>query len=117
MEFHRTEDIINDIRDGRMVILMDDEDRENEGDLVMAAQYVTPQHVNFMAMHARGLICMPVSSQQAERLGLRLMVQRNDSGFGTKFTTSIEAASGVTTGISAADRAHTMQVAASPTAR
>ncbi|PRB84557.1 MULTISPECIES: bifunctional 3,4-dihydroxy-2-butanone-4-phosphate synthase/GTP cyclohydrolase II [Pseudomonadaceae] len=117
MQLDTIEDIIEDIRLGKMVILIDDEDRENEGDLVMAAQHVKAEHVNFMARFARGLICMPMSKHQAERLGLRLMVERNDSGFGTKFTTSIEASTGVTTGISAADRARTVQVAAKPDAR
>ncbi|EZQ18716.1 3,4-dihydroxy-2-butanone 4-phosphate synthase [Halopseudomonas bauzanensis] len=117
MQLDKIEDIIEDIRLGKMVILIDDEDRENEGDLFMAAQHVTPEHINFMARFARGLICMPMSKPQAERLGLRLMVERNDSGFGTKFTASIEASTGVTTGISAADRARTVQVAASPHAK
>jgi 3,4-dihydroxy 2-butanone 4-phosphate synthase/GTP cyclohydrolase II len=114
LKLNKIEEIIDDIRLGKMVVLMDDEDRENEGDLVMAAECVTAEHINFMARHARGLICMPMSREHSERLGLRLMVERNASGFGTKFTTSIEAATGVTTGISAADRARTVQVAASP---
>ncbi|AOE86709.1 3,4-dihydroxy-2-butanone-4-phosphate synthase [Pseudomonas sp. BN417] len=117
MQLDKIEDIIEDIRLGKMVVLIDDEDRENEGDLVMAAQHVKAEHINFMARFARGLICMPMSKSQAERLGLRLMVERNGSGFGTKFTTSIEAAAGVTTGISAADRALTVQAAAAPNAR
>lgn len=112
MQLDTIEEIIEDIRLGKMVILIDDEDRENEGDLVMAAEHVTAEHINFMARFARGLICMPLSKPQAERLGLRLMVERNDSGFGTKFTASIEASTGVTTGISAGDRARTVQVAA-----
>ncbi|SFV02602.1 bifunctional 3,4-dihydroxy-2-butanone-4-phosphate synthase/GTP cyclohydrolase II [Pseudoduganella namucuonensis] len=112
MELNTTEEIIQDIRDGKMVVLMDDEDRENEGDIVMAAERVTAGHINFMARHARGLICMPMSQARSERLGLRAMVEGNGSGFGTNFTTSIEAATGVTTGISAADRARTVQVAA-----
>jgi len=110
-------DILQDVRLGRMVVLMDDEDRENEGDVVMAADCVTAQHINFMAQHARGLICMPMSRVRSERLGLRLMVENNGSRFQTKFTTSIEAASGVTTGISAADRARTIQVAAARNAK
>ncbi|MDD2126973.1 bifunctional 3,4-dihydroxy-2-butanone-4-phosphate synthase/GTP cyclohydrolase II [Pseudomonas monteilii] len=117
MQLDKIEDIIEDIRLGKMVVLIDDEDRENEGDLVMAAQHVKAEHINFMARHARGLICMPMSKVQAERLGLRLMVEHNGSGFGTKFTTSIEAAEGVTTGISARDRALTVQAAAAPNAR
>lgn len=112
MQLNTIEEIIQDIRLGKMVVLMDDEDRENEGDIVMAAECVQPEHINFMARHARGLICMPMGRERSERLGLRLMVERNASGFGTKFTTSIEAATGVTTGISAADRARTVQAAA-----
>jgi len=117
MKLDKIEEIIEDIRLGKMVVLIDDEDRENEGDLVMAAQHVTDEHINFMARFARGLICMPMSKQQADRLDLRLMVERNGSGFGTKFTASIEASTGVTTGISAADRARTVQVAAAPNAK
>lgn len=117
MPLDKIEDIIEDIRLGKMVVLIDDEDRENEGDIVMAAQHVKAEHINFMARYARGLICMPMSKSHAERLGLRLMVEHNSSGFGTKFTASIEAAAGVTTGISAADRALTVQVAAAPNAR
>lgn len=116
MPFHPIEEILQDIRLGKMVILMDDEDRENEGDLVMAAECVTAEHINFMARYARGLICMPVSKSHSQQLGLELMVDKNKSGFGTKFTASIEAASGVSTGISAADRAHTIRVASSPSA-
>src|SRR5690554_6889509 len=99
-----------------MVILMDDEDRENEGDLIMAAECVRAEDINFMARLARGLICMPMTRERCELLNLPLMVQRNASGFGTKFTVSIEAAEGVTTGISAADRARTVQAAAAPDA-
>jgi 3,4-dihydroxy 2-butanone 4-phosphate synthase/GTP cyclohydrolase II len=112
MALNTVEEIIQDIRQGKMVVLMDDEDRENEGDIVMAAECVTAEHINFMAKHARGLICMPMTRERCERLKLPLMVERNVSGFGTKFTVSIEAASGVTTGISAADRARTVRVAA-----
>jgi len=114
MAFNTIEELIQDLRLGKMVILMDDEDRENEGDLVMAAECVRPQDINFMATHARGLICMPMSRERVERLNLPLMVPRNSSGFGTKFTVSIEAARGVSTGISAADRAHTVRTAAAP---
>ena len=117
MALNTIEEIIQDIRLGKMVILMDDEDRENEGDIVMAAEAVTAEHINFMARFARGLICMPMSRERCERLRLPLMVQRNASGFGTKFTVSIEAAQGVTTGISAADRAHTVRTAAARAAR
>lgn len=111
MQLNSIEEIIQDIRLGKMVLLMDDEDRENEGDLVIAAECVTAEHINFMARHARGLICLPISRSHSEQLELGLMVERNGSGFGTKFTPSIEAATGVTTGISAADRARTVQVA------
>ncbi len=112
MALNTIEEILQDIRLGKMVVLMDDEDRENEGDIVMAAECVTPEQINFMAKHARGLICMPMTRERCERLKLPLMVERNASGFGTKFTVSIEAATGVTTGISAADRARTVRVAA-----
>ncbi|MDI4659869.1 MULTISPECIES: bifunctional 3,4-dihydroxy-2-butanone-4-phosphate synthase/GTP cyclohydrolase II [Cobetia] len=109
--------LVEDIRQGKMVILMDDEDRENEGDIIIAAEAVTAEHINFMARHARGLICMPMSREHCEQLQLPLMVQANGSGFGTKFTLSIEATEGVTTGISAADRARTVQAAAARNAR
>ncbi|MGJ7457949.1 bifunctional 3,4-dihydroxy-2-butanone-4-phosphate synthase/GTP cyclohydrolase II [Halomonas sp. RA08-2] len=105
------EDLIEDIRQGKMVILMDDEDRENEGDLIMAAEKVQAEHINFMARYGRGLICLPMTRERCERLNLPLMVSDNGSGFATKFTVSIEAAKGVTTGISAADRARTVQAA------
>ena len=110
-------EIIQDIRLGKMVILMDDEDRENEGDIVMAAECVTAEHINFMARYACGLICMPMTRERCEKLNLPLMVQRNASGFGTKFTVSIEAAHGVSTGISAADRALTVRAAAARNAK
>lgn len=105
------EDLVEDIRQGKMVILMDDEDRENEGDIIMAGEKVQAEHINFMARHARGLICLPMTRSRCERLKLPLMVDDNGSGFGTKFTLSIEATEGVTTGISAADRARTVQAA------
>jgi 3,4-dihydroxy 2-butanone 4-phosphate synthase/GTP cyclohydrolase II len=111
MALNSIEELVEDIRQGKMVILMDDEDRENEGDLIMAAECVRTEDINFMAKYARGLICMPMTRERCERLGLSLMVQRNGSGFGTKFTVSIEAAEGVTTGISAHDRARTVQAA------
>ena len=111
MQLNSIEELIEDIRQGKMVILMDDEDRENEGDLVMAAEHVTPEAINFMARFGRGLICMPMSKERCEQLDLPLMVRANGSGFGTKFTVSIEAREGVTTGISAADRARTITVA------
>ncbi|WNL40161.1 bifunctional 3,4-dihydroxy-2-butanone-4-phosphate synthase/GTP cyclohydrolase II [Halomonas sp. PAMB 3264] len=110
-------ELVEDIRQGKMVILMDDEDRENEGDIIMAAEKVQAEHINFMARHACGLICMPMTRERCERLNLPLMVGNNGSGFGTKFTLSIEAREGVTTGISAADRARTVQAAAAPNAR
>jgi len=102
---------LEDIRQGKMVILVDDEDRENEGDLVVAAELVTPEIVNFMAREGRGLICLSLTEERADELDLPLMVSANSSSFGTAFTISIEARQGVTTGISAADRAHTIQVA------
>lgn len=117
MALNSIEDIIEDIRQGKMVILMDDEDRENEGDLVMAAEFCTAEAINFMARFGRGLICMPMTRDRCDQLGLPLMVQQNASGFGTKFTLSIEAAEGVTTGISAADRARTVQAAVARNAK
>lgn len=105
---------IEAIRRGEMIILVDDEDRENEGDLCMAAEMVTPEAINFMARHARGLICLTLTEQRIEDLQLPMMVERNTSTFQTGFTVSIEAAAGVTTGISAADRAHTIKVAVDP---
>lgn len=109
-------ELIEDIRNGRMVILVDDEDRENEGDIVLAADFVTPELINFMAKEARGLICLSLNPEQIERLGLPPMVgpKNNHSPNKTAFTVSIEASTGVTTGISAADRAHTIRVAANP---
>ena len=112
MTINTIEEAIEDIRSGKMIILVDDEDRENEGDLCMAAQMVTPDAVNFMATHGRGLICMTMTPDQIDRLNLPMMVQNNQSPFETAFTISIEAKTGVTTGISAADRARTIQVAA-----
>src|ERR1041384_4900039 len=106
-------EIIDEVRAGRIVILVDDEDRENEGDLVFAAQFVTPEKVNFLAKHGRGLICMPITESHAERLGLRPMVEQNRSRHGTNFTVSIEAAEGISTGISAQDRALTIRIACS----
>jgi len=105
------EEAIEDIRNGRMIILVDDEDRENEGDLCMAAQFVTPEAINFMAKYGRGLICLTLNEELAEKLNLPMMVRDNQSRFGTAFTISIEARCGVTTGISAADRATTIQAA------
>lgn len=117
MKLNSIKDIIEDIRQGKMVVLMDDEDRENEGDLVMAASLVRPEDINFMATQARGLICLTLTKDRCEQLNLTRMVQANESVYGTNFTASIEAAEGVTTGISAADRARTIQVAVAPHAQ
>ena len=103
--------IVEELRAGRMVILVDEEDRENEGDLVMAAEFVTPQAINFMVTHARGLVCLTLTEEHCRRLELPLMSNRNGTPYGTNFTVSIEAAEGVETGISVADRARTVQVA------
>lgn len=111
------QDIIDDIRAGKMVILMDDEDRENEGDLIIAAEKVTPDVINFMATHGRGLICLTMNRERCQRLNLPLMAKDNNAQFGTAFTVSIEAAQGVTTGISAADRARTVQAAVAKDAK
>ncbi len=111
------EDIVADMEAGRMVILVDEEDRENEGDLVLAADHVTPEAINFMARFGRGLICLTLTRERCERLQLPPMVPRNGTKMGTAFTVSIEAAEGVTTGISAADRARTVQVAVAPNAQ
>jgi 3,4-dihydroxy 2-butanone 4-phosphate synthase/GTP cyclohydrolase II len=111
------QDIIAEIRAGRMVVLVDEEDRENEGDLVFAAEFVTPEKINFMAKHGRGLICLTLTEAHCNQLDLPLMVRDNRAPLGTNFTLSIEAATGVTTGISAADRARTVQVAANKTAK
>ena len=111
MELNRIQEIISDISEGKMVVLMDDEDRENEGDLILAAEKVSPEAINFMATHARGLICLALNDERCKRLGLEQMVKHNGTELGTAFTGSIEAASGVTTGISAADRSTTIQAA------
>jgi len=110
------EELIEELRAGRMIILADDEDRENEGDLVMAAEWVTPEAINFMATYGRGLICLALTQEQTDKLNLPLMVSNTNSKFKTNFTVSIEAAEGVTTGISAYDRAHTIRTAISDTA-
>ena len=115
MSLCKIEDAIEDIRNGRMIILVDDEDRENEGDLCMAAQFVTPEAINFMAKYGRGLICLTLNEEMADKLNLPMMVRDNRSRFGTAFTVSIEARCGVTTGISAADRATTIQAAVADT--
>jgi len=111
MTISKIEEILEDLRQGRMIILVDDEDRENEGDLTIAAEKITPEAINFMAKYGRGLICLSLSPEITERLKLQQMVYNNRSAFKTAFTTSIEARSGVTTGISAADRAHTILTA------
>lgn len=108
------EEAISDLKAGKMIILVDDEDRENEGDLVVAAEKITAAHVNFMAKFGRGLICLAMTEEQLTRLQIPMMVKENQAPFGTAFTISIEAATGVTTGISAADRARTIQVASNP---
>jgi 3,4-dihydroxy 2-butanone 4-phosphate synthase/GTP cyclohydrolase II len=111
--FATVEEAIDEIREGRMVVVVDDEDRENEGDLTIAAQFATPEAINFMATHARGLICLCLTEERADELGLRPMTDHNETPLGTAFTVSIEAREGVTTGISAADRSRTIQVAIS----
>ena len=112
--FTTIDEAIEEIRRGRMVVVCDDEDRENEGDLVMAAQFATPEAVNFMATHGRGLICLALTAQRCDQLDLNLMAAKNEAPLQTAFTVSIEAAEGVTTGISAHDRARTIQVAIDP---
>jgi len=112
--FATIEAAIEDIREGRMVVVVDDEDRENEGDLTIAAQFATPDAINFMATHARGLICLCLTEERADTLGLRPMTDHNEAPLGTAFTVSVEAREGVTTGISAADRSRTIQVAIHP---
>ena len=112
-----TEEIVAELRAGKMVILVDEEDRENEGDLVLAADHVSAEAVNFMAKHGRGLICLTLTRERCQQLNLPLMVRDNGTSMGTNFTVSIEAASGVTTGISAADRAHTIKTAVAPNAK
>ncbi len=114
---HTSKEIIEDIRQGKMVILLDDEDRENEGDLIMAAELTRPEDINFMAHYGRGLICLPLSQAHCRQLRLPLMTEKNEDSLGTNFTVSIEAATGVTTGISAADRARTIQVAVAANAK
>ena len=111
MSMSNTLEIVAELRAGRMVILVDEEDRENEGDLIMAAEFVTPEAINFMAKFGRGLICLTLTEERCDELNLAMMTTRNGTSFGTNFTVSIEAAEGVTTGISAADRARTVQVA------
>ncbi|MEN8139646.1 MAG: bifunctional 3,4-dihydroxy-2-butanone-4-phosphate synthase/GTP cyclohydrolase II [Thermodesulfobacteriota bacterium] len=112
MAISSIEEVLAEIKAGKMIILVDDEDRENEGDLFMAAEYATPEAINFMATHGRGLICLTLTPEHLDQIDIPMMVQNNTCAFGTGFTVSIEARTGVTTGISAADRAHTIQVAA-----
>jgi 3,4-dihydroxy 2-butanone 4-phosphate synthase/GTP cyclohydrolase II len=112
--FSTIEDALEDIRDGKMVVVCDDEDRENEGDLTLAAQFATPEAINFMAKEGRGLICLALTPERCDELGLDLMAAKNEARFETAFTKTIEAREGVTTGISAHDRAHTIQVAIDP---
>lgn len=116
MNISSTQEIVEELRSGRMVILVDEEDRENEGDLVLAAEFVTPEAINFMAKYGRGLICLTLTEERCNQLNLPMMASRNGTAYGTNFTVSIEAAEGVTTGISAADRARTIQVAVDPKA-
>jgi len=117
MSLATTQEIVTELRAGRMVILVDEEDRENEGDLVLAAEFVTPEAINFMAKYGRGLICLTLTEERCAQLELPMMATRNGTAFGTNFTVSIEAADGVTTGISAADRARTIQVAVAKRAK
>jgi 3,4-dihydroxy 2-butanone 4-phosphate synthase/GTP cyclohydrolase II len=116
MSFATIPELLEEIRAGRMVVIVDDEDRENEGDLIMAAELVRPQDINFMVTHARGLVCLSLTRERCRQLGLPPMVRDNTSPHGTNFTVSIEAAEGVTTGISAYDRAHTVRTAVRPDA-
>ena len=116
MSFAPVHELLDEIRAGRMVVIVDDEDRENEGDLIMAAELVKPSDVNFMVTHARGLVCLSLTRERCRQLGLPPMVRDNTSPHGTNFTVSIEAAEGVTTGISAYDRAHTIRTAVRPDA-
>src|SRR3954453_1362768 len=113
-QFATVEEALEDIAEGKMIVVVDDEDRENEGDLVMAAEHVTPDAINFMATHARGWICLALTPERCDELGLELMASKNETPHATPFTVTIEAREGVTTGISAADRAHTMKTAVDP---
>src|SRR5499425_3627938 len=115
-QFNSIETVIADLQKGRMVIVVDDADRENEGDLIMAAQFISPEAVNFMAKHGRGLICVPTTSERLQQLGIDRMVRRNRETFKTDFQISVDAAHGITTGISAGDRAETIRIMADPTA-
>src|SRR5437870_1436715 len=114
--FDSIESVVADLRRGKMVIVVDDADRENEGDLILAAECVTPEAINFMAKHGRGLICVPTTSERLKQLGIEQMVTQNREAFKTDFQVSVDAAKGITTGISAADRAVTIRIRAQPTA-
>ncbi len=116
LEFDSIESVVDDLRKGRMVVVVDDADRENEGDLIVAAECVTPAAINFMAKHGRGLICVPTTFERLKQLGIEQMVTQSADNFRTDFQVSVDAARGITTGISAADRARTIKVMASPTA-
>jgi 3,4-dihydroxy 2-butanone 4-phosphate synthase/GTP cyclohydrolase II len=115
-KFHSIESVIPDLQRGKMVIVVDDADRENEGDLIMAAQFVTPAAINFMAKHGRGLICVPTTSERLQQLGIERMVRQNREVFKTDFQVSVDAAKGISTGISAGDRAETIRIMGEPTA-
>src|SRR5262245_66604911 len=108
--FNSIESVITDLQNGKMVIVVDDADRENEGDLIMAAQFVTPEAVNFMAKHGRGLICAPTTSERLQQLGIERMVRQNRETFKTDLQISVDATRGITTGMSAADRAETLRI-------
>ena len=108
---NKIEELIEDLRQGKMVILVDDEDRENEGDLVVAAEFISPEHINFMAKFGRGLVCLTLTEEKCKKLKLPLMVEQNEGQLGTNFTVSIDAATGITTGISASDRSNTIKAA------
>ena len=114
--FDSIETVVADLRKGKMVIVVDDADRENEGDLILAAEHATPEAVNFMAKFGRGLICVPTTSERLKQLGIERMVLQNRETFKTDFQVSVDAAKGITTGISAGDRARTIQVMSDPTA-
>ncbi|HQQ59561.1 MAG TPA: 3,4-dihydroxy-2-butanone-4-phosphate synthase, partial [Thermomonas sp.] len=117
MSFASIPELLDELRAGRMIVVVDDEDRENEGDLIMAAELVKPSDINFMVTHARGLVCLSLTRERCAQLGLNPMVRDNTSQHHTNFTVSIEAAEGVTTGISAYDRAHTVRTAVRPDAK
>ena len=113
-KFSSIEDAMEDVRKGKMIVIVDDEDRENEGDLMIASEKVTPEAINFMAKYGRGLICLALTEERTRELGLSMMVDDNESAFETPFTVSIDARNGITTGISASDRSKTIQTAINP---